>query len=546
MEKNSLYCRWGAVAQPEKEDWGMGGETPSTPTLYPCLTVTFRSVDGGQGSWLLFELAVWPWVSHCALLCCSLTRFWLWLVLGPYTQVVMGPGVGLGGLVSVQSFSHSVVSNSLQPHGLQHSRLSCPSPTPGACSNSCLSSRWCHPTISSSVVSFSRLQSFPASGSFPVSQFFTSGGQRIRVWGLGRAWSVSPQGLDPVAGAMEGHGVGVTLAGGIIQCRSPLLWEPSVPMRGQLPHMSALPGFSFISVCWGGGLAVADSILEPSWPPVDIRGPWGRGTSAFAVGALLDRGQAKMPTCSCSSAPPWTAARQAPLPVGFSRQEHWSGLPCSPPGELPNAGIKPTCPASPLLAWGYFFLPPGHLGSPRCWLRPRNHSGVSELVALPRDVPTCILPEWPVPGCLLVPWRWMEEGPQIIILDEDRCGLGVCLPSGQGLSSESSPFFFMLFTTAWVFSPRQNCQHGALSLSSFKQAFLSFSLSMLCKLQSQLVTRHKILIWNMETLTPHGMLGQGGRNRCQWSRGGDRGGTTIYRISMCQAQCSMTYVYCLI
>ena len=97
-----------------------------------------------------------------------------------------------------------------------------------------------------------------------MSQFFTSGGQRIWVWGLGRAWSVSPQGLDPVAGAMEGHGVGVTLAGGIIQCRSPLLWEPSVPMRGQFPHMSALPGFSFISVCWGGGLAVADSILEPS------------------------------------------------------------------------------------------------------------------------------------------------------------------------------------------------------------------------------------------------------------------------------------------
>ena len=78
--------------------------------------------------------------------------------------------------------SHSVVSDSLWPHGLQHSRLPCPSTTPGACSNSSPWSRWCHPTISSSVVPFSsRLQSFPASGSFPRSQFFTSGGQSIRT-----------------------------------------------------------------------------------------------------------------------------------------------------------------------------------------------------------------------------------------------------------------------------------------------------------------------------------------------------------------------------
>ena len=82
---------------------------------------------------------------------------------------------------SVQ-FSHSVVSDTLQTHRLQHIRLPCPSPTPGACSNSCLSSQWCHPTISSSVVPFSScLQSCPASGSLPMSQFFTSGGQSIEV-----------------------------------------------------------------------------------------------------------------------------------------------------------------------------------------------------------------------------------------------------------------------------------------------------------------------------------------------------------------------------
>ena len=76
--------------------------------------------------------------------------------------------------------SHSVVSDSLQPHGFQHARLPCPSPTHGACSNSCSSSRWCHSTISSSVVPFSfHLQSFPASGSFLMSQFFVSGSQSI-------------------------------------------------------------------------------------------------------------------------------------------------------------------------------------------------------------------------------------------------------------------------------------------------------------------------------------------------------------------------------
>ena len=82
---------------------------------------------------------------------------------------------------SVQ-FSCSVVSDSLWPHGLQHARLPCPSPTPGACSNSCLLSRWCHPTISSSVIPVSScLQSFAASGSSPMSQFFVSAGQSIRV-----------------------------------------------------------------------------------------------------------------------------------------------------------------------------------------------------------------------------------------------------------------------------------------------------------------------------------------------------------------------------
>ena len=94
--------------------------------------------------------------------------------------------------VSVQ-FSRSVVSDSLPPHELQHARLPCQSPTPGAYSDSCPSSRWCHPTISSSVVPFSHLQSFPASGSFPMSQFFSSGGQSI---GVSASTSILPMNIQ--------------------------------------------------------------------------------------------------------------------------------------------------------------------------------------------------------------------------------------------------------------------------------------------------------------------------------------------------------------
>ena len=82
-------------------------------------------------------------------------------------------------LFSLLHFSHSVMSDSLWRHGLQQSRPPCPSPSPGACSNSCPLSLWCHRNISSSVIPFSFLKSFPASGSFPVSQLSSSGGQNI-------------------------------------------------------------------------------------------------------------------------------------------------------------------------------------------------------------------------------------------------------------------------------------------------------------------------------------------------------------------------------
>ena len=102
-------------------------------------------------------------------------------------------------LVLLLLFSHSVMSNSLRPHGLQHARLPCPSPTPRTCSNSRPSSQLCHPTISSSVNTFSScLQSFSASGSFLMSQLFASGGQSIRA---SASLSILPkniQGLFPL------------------------------------------------------------------------------------------------------------------------------------------------------------------------------------------------------------------------------------------------------------------------------------------------------------------------------------------------------------
>ena len=96
--------------------------------------------------------------------------------------------------ISSVQFSLSVIYDSLQPHGLQHARLPCPSPTPGACSNLCPSNQWCHLTISSSVIPFSScLESFPASGSFPMSQFFASSSQSI---GASASPSVLPMSIQ--------------------------------------------------------------------------------------------------------------------------------------------------------------------------------------------------------------------------------------------------------------------------------------------------------------------------------------------------------------
>ena len=97
-------------------------------------------------------------------------------------------------IIQFSSVQSSVMSNSLRPHRLQHARPPCPSPTPWVYPNSCPLSWWCHPTISSSVVPFSsHPQSFPASGSIPMSQFFASGAQRI---GVSASASVLPMNIQ--------------------------------------------------------------------------------------------------------------------------------------------------------------------------------------------------------------------------------------------------------------------------------------------------------------------------------------------------------------
>ena len=117
----------------------------------------------------------------------------------PYESSVLPGDLPLFKLNKYIQFSHSVMSDSLWPHELQHARPPCPPPTPGVHSNSCPSSQWCHPVISSSVVPFSSCsQSLPASGSFPMSQLFARGGQSTGVSALASFLPKNTQDCSPL------------------------------------------------------------------------------------------------------------------------------------------------------------------------------------------------------------------------------------------------------------------------------------------------------------------------------------------------------------
>ena len=149
-------------------------------------------------------------------------------------------------------FSCYVMSDSLRPHGLQHARLPYPSPSPGACSNSCPSSQWCHPAISSSVIPFSScLQSFPASGSFPVSQLLASGGQ---YWSFSLSVSPSNDYSGLISFRMDWLDL-LAVQGTLksfLQChnlKSSVLWRSAFFMV-HLPHSYMITGKTIALTIW--------------------------------------------------------------------------------------------------------------------------------------------------------------------------------------------------------------------------------------------------------------------------------------------------------
>ena len=145
--------------------------------------------------------------------------------------------------VSVSQFSRSVMSNFLRPHELQHARPPCPSVTPRIYLDPCPSRWWCHPTISSSVILFSHLQSFPASGFFLVSQFFTSGGQRIGVSASASVLPMTIQNWSPLG-----------LTGWIsLQFKGLSESSPTPQFKSIISSVLSLlysPTLSFIHDCW--------------------------------------------------------------------------------------------------------------------------------------------------------------------------------------------------------------------------------------------------------------------------------------------------------
>ena len=144
-------------------------------------TVLYISTPSSNRFFTTFAMKQQPCV--CVHTCTHFSEVFLWVrAATPSLSIAISANNSYLHLFSSVQFSRSLVSDSLPPHELQHAWPPCPSPTPGVHSNSRLSSRWCHPAISSSVVPFSSCpQSLPASESFPMSQLFTWGGQSIRV-----------------------------------------------------------------------------------------------------------------------------------------------------------------------------------------------------------------------------------------------------------------------------------------------------------------------------------------------------------------------------
>ena len=194
------------------------------------------------------------------------------------------------------------MSNSSKPHEPQEARPPCQSPTPRVHTNSRPSSQWCHPAISSSVVPFSSCpQSFPASESFPMSQLFTSGGQSIGVSASTSALPMNTQDWSPLGWT------------GWISLQSKGLSRVFSSTTFQKSTYMYIYNRSFCST---------------------------RKTNMTLLTNYEKRESVSCSVASDSFVTPWTVAHQAPLSMGFPRQEYWSVLPFPSPGGLPNLGIQ--------------------------------------------------------------------------------------------------------------------------------------------------------------------------------------------------------------
>ena len=180
--------------------------------------------------------------------------------------------------ISSVQFSHTVVSDSLRPHRLQHARPPCPSPTPGVYSNSCPLSRWCHPTISSSVIPLSScLQSFPTSRSFQMSQFLASGGQSI---GVSASTSVLPMNIQDWY-PLEWTGWISLLSKGLSRVFSnttvqkhqffgPQVYDPVIPLLGIYPDKTVIQKDTCTPVFIAALFLIATKWKQAKRPSTDV------------------------------------------------------------------------------------------------------------------------------------------------------------------------------------------------------------------------------------------------------------------------------------
>ena len=283
---------------------------------------------------------------------------------------------------SVQ-LSRSVVYDSLQLHGLQHTNLSCPSPTPRAYSNSCPLKQWCHPTILSSVVPLSSCpQSFPASGSFQMSQLFAAGGQSTVVSASASALPMNIQDYFPLGWtgwiSLQSKGLSRVFSNTTVQKHLFFGAQLSLSSNSHIHtwllenfdymnfvgkemyllfnmlsrlHIAFLPKSKHLLISWlqspssviffAKSLQLCPTLCDPiegsppgSPIPRILQARTLEWVAISSSNAWKWKVKVKSLSCVRLLATPWTAAYQASLSMGFSRQENWSGVPLPSPSVI--------------------------------------------------------------------------------------------------------------------------------------------------------------------------------------------------------------------